>query len=253
MRWLLLRGLAREQRHWGEFPRIFAERVPNARVTCLDLAGAGTEHQRATPTSVAGLVDDLRARLLALPGDEPWSIFAVSLGGMIAMDWCARYPGDFRRGVVVNTSARDLGSFWERFVPANYPKIFSTLASADPLQRERNILDITTNNPKLDREAIARRHAEYSTDRPMARMNVVRQILAASKQSAPQRLELPVLVIGSTADRLVSSKCSTRIAERLGADLVMHDAAGHDLPTDEPAWLADQVAAWVRALDAKAS
>ncbi|MCK6546746.1 alpha/beta hydrolase [Myxococcota bacterium] len=251
MRWLLLRGLAREQRHWGEFPRIFAERVPAASVTCLDLAGAGTEHQRVTPTSVGGLVDDLRARMLALPGDEPWSIFAVSLGGMIAMDWCARYPTDFRRCVVVNTSARDLGSFWERFVPANYPKIAATLVSADQVQRERNILDITTNNPNLDKEAIARRHAGYAAERPMTRMNVLRQILAASKQSAPERLDLPVLVVASTADRLVSSKCSTRIAERLGAELVLHDAAGHDLPTDEPAWLADQAAAWVHALDAK--
>ena len=51
MNWLFLRGLARDARHWGPFPHIFEERVPEAKVFTLDLAGMGTERRRNAPIS----------------------------------------------------------------------------------------------------------------------------------------------------------------------------------------------------------
>mgnify|MGYP003949335389 CR=1 FL=1 len=43
MNWLFLRGLTREQRHWGPFRDVFARDYPGAKVHCLDLPGTGTE------------------------------------------------------------------------------------------------------------------------------------------------------------------------------------------------------------------
>ena len=89
MRWLLLRGLIREQRHWLDFPERFAALVhgPDAtptRPVLLDLPGFGSENDALVPPTVAGFVDDLRARLHRIvPADEPCGIFAVSLGGMV--------------------------------------------------------------------------------------------------------------------------------------------------------------------------
>ena len=58
MQWLLLRGLAREQAHWIDFPEIFEKIVPDAKVHCLDLPGVGTERDRPSPLNVPAIVDD---------------------------------------------------------------------------------------------------------------------------------------------------------------------------------------------------
>src|SRR4051794_33139272 len=63
--WLFIRGLGREQGHWGSyFPRVFAELNPGARVHCVDLPGTGTEFARSTPLSIAEIVEDTRRRWL---------------------------------------------------------------------------------------------------------------------------------------------------------------------------------------------
>jgi hypothetical protein len=35
------------------------------------------------------------------------------------------------------------------------------------------------------------------------------------------------------------------MSERLGADLLSHPWAGHDLPADDPEWLAREVSEWL--------
>jgi hypothetical protein len=55
-----------------------------------------------------------------------------------------------------------------------------------------------------------------------------------------------VLVLCSAADTLVDPDCSRRIAAALGASLAVHPSAGHDLPLDDGAWMAEQVALWQR-------
>src|SRR4051794_2203226 len=105
MKWLLLRGLAREQRHWGRFPDVFAK-TAGVTTFCLDFPGTGTEHARPGPSSVRAIVEDLRQRWQALKGasDEPWGILGISLGGMVSMQWAADHPEDFARVVIANTS-----------------------------------------------------------------------------------------------------------------------------------------------------
>ena len=53
-------------------------------------------------------------------------------------------------------------------------------------------------------------------------------------------------ILASYGDELVSWKCSEAIAKRLSLPLKLHtalgaDAAGHDLPLDQPAWVCGQV------------
>jgi len=42
--WVLLRGLMREQRHWGAFPATLARALPGAAILTPDLPGNGTRH-----------------------------------------------------------------------------------------------------------------------------------------------------------------------------------------------------------------
>src|SRR5262245_31258005 len=116
MNFLLMRGLVREQRHWGSFPDLLRERWPKASLVFLDLPGTGTEHQRESPTTLAAITHDMRSRFREVRAahEGPFTVLGVSLGGMVALDWCARWPSDFQRAVVINTSAGDLSRVWER-------------------------------------------------------------------------------------------------------------------------------------------
>ncbi|MBI1949635.1 MAG: alpha/beta fold hydrolase [Deltaproteobacteria bacterium] len=242
--WILLRGLAREQRHFGDFPATFAARVPNARVSTLDLPGFGDQAARPSPTSVEAIVDDLRARAFgSAPSHTPRAILALSLGGMVALRWAARYPDDFARAVVVNTSSAGLSPLWQRFSPAMAARLPQLLVAA-PLARERAILAVTSNRTPTDNEPVAARWAAWFDEVRPSRVNVLRQLTAAARCRPPGQLTVPLLVLASRADRLVSWRCSERLASALHAELRVHDAGGHDLSLDAPEWICDQVTQW---------
>ena len=244
--WLLLRGLAREQRHFGAFPDAFAA-ATNAHVTTIDLPGFGTEAHRASPTTVGAIVDDVRARFRAStahaiePG-SPVGIFAISLGGMVALDWAARYADDFARVVVANASAADLSPPWHRFSTSMMTRL-PVLVRAPPLERERTILAITSNRSERDNAALAVAWARFYDERTPRRSSFARQLFAATRSRAPRAIKAPVLVLTSTADRLVDHRCSRAIAARLRAPLRVHGEGGHDITLDAPTWVCEQVAA----------
>lgn len=237
LNWLLLRGLVREQRHWGDFPAQLAA-ASGGNVQTLDLPGVGTERNRPAPTSISATVDDLRARLDR--GQQQWGIFAPSLGGMVALDWASRWPEDFVRVAVCNTSARDLAGPFERFSFASIRATLRAVASTTRLARERHVLGLVSNTE------VGRSQAEiFAGFEPAIGVNVLlRQLWAGSRAVAPASLSMPCLVLCSKGDRLCSPIASYRLAERLGARLAEHPTAGHDLPLDDPEWVCEQIAAF---------
>lgn len=233
LNWLLLRGLVREQRHWGDFPARLA--AAGGQVLTLDLPGVGTESGRASPTNISAIVEDIRARFVGRPGE--WGIFAPSLGGMIALDWVSRHPEDFRAAVVCNTSASDLAGPFERFSWAAVGTVLRGLVVWNPVERERLILELVSNTDG------GRAHAEeFAGFTPRIGVGVlVRQLWAGSRAKAPSSLSVPLTVLCSEGDRLCSPMASRRLSERLNARLEVHPSAGHDLPLDDPEWVIARV------------
>lgn len=238
--WLLLRGLVREQRHWSNFPTLLAEGT-RSRVLTLDLPGVGTERGRESPTSIPGIVDDLRARFLPIRAedDRPWALFAPSLGGMVTLDWADRYPGDFVHVAVCNTSTRDLGSLFQRFSPEALRTVLALLwanvFAPDPVARERRTLALVSNTDVGRGHAEA--FAEYVRTAPAGPGVLVRQLLAGARYRAPAELAVPITVLCSEGDRLCSPAISRALATRLRAPLLVHPTGGHDLPLDDAAWV----------------
>ena len=247
MNWLFLRGLAREQRHWGHMLESFEARVPNAKTYCIDLPGAGTEYQVTCPLTIAGMVAQMRPRFLELKEKHPgeWGIFGISLGGMITMHWAGNFPSDFQRVVMANTSAANLSVPWRRIDFTKLPGIVGALAESDRVMREKRIMDMTTCViTDAEKMAIAQKHALFQADFPMARTNVIRQLAAATRHIAPEKIQSPVLVLSGGHDPFTDPGCHKRIAEYFHAPLRVHPEAGHDLSLDAPDWVSDEIATW---------
>jgi len=251
---LLLRGLSREQRHWGDFPQRLEKALPGVQILMLDLPGAGTEHARPSPTTIAGITEDIRTRWLkakgepgAPPSHAPWGVMAMSLGGMIGLDWLNRHPSDFAGAVLCSTSAGGLSPPWQRMKLSVLPRFLGAFTQKNAVARERTILGFTTSDRaphELDR--VAADWARYPLDRPMGREAVVNQLRAALLFRAPLSVAQPVLFLAGERDQMMAADATRALATALRAPIHVHPTAGHELALDAPGWLADHVASWFR-------
>lgn len=248
MKFLLLRGLMREQRHWGDFPTILKSQFPGSEVVCLDLPGTGTEIQRPCPISIEEIAEDIRKRWLELrrDGDE-WNLLGISLGGMIAMKLCSLNPNDFKRLIFINSSAANLSPPWHRMKLEVIPGALLSALMGGAIQRELTILRMTTRL-RSDLDEIAKIWANLAVEQPISPSTGLRQIYAASRFFAPRSSELGqvrVLVVSAAKDHFTDPRCSQNLARYLNAPISVHPSAGHDLPLDDPHWLVREISKWI--------
>ncbi len=242
--WVLVRGLAREAGHWGAFGQALAERLDaRDKVTAVDLPGNGVLHQAVSPASVPATSAALRD-MLVRRAHPPYVLVGLSLGAMVALELARRYPGEVAGCVVVNTSAGG-SPFWQRLRPRNYWRLARLLLPGlMPLERECRILAMTSCDPARH-AAVAPAWAELARRHPVSGGNVLRQLAAAALfRSSPRRPAVPLLLLASAADGLVSPRCSQRLAASWSVPIRLHPAAGHDLALDDPGWVVAQIADW---------
>lgn len=239
--WLLLRGLTREAGHWGDFLPVLRERAGRAAVATLDLPGAGSRWRERSPASIGAITD--ACRVLAAGYARPWRLIGLSMGGMVAIDWAARHPDELAGALLINTSVRPFAAFHQRLRPALWPALASVLIGGDAAAVEATILRCTSAWPDrhvavlADWAALRRRH-------PVSRANALRQLLAAARFAAPAaRPMVPMQVLCALGDQLVDPACSRALARAWSLPLAVHSDAGHDLPLDDPHWVAEQALA----------
>lgn len=259
--WILLRGLMREQRHWGEFPATLAQALQagqaNGAATQIvtpDLPGNGQRHSLRSPTRVSEMVEFCRHDLLARGLAPPYRLLALSLGGMAAVAWASLYPQEVAGLVLINTSMRPYSPFYQRLRWQNYPTILRQLVAGGVARQEAMILRLTSQlrgaltGAGADAGAqLLQRWVAYQHEYPVSQANALRQLWAAARFRAPAaRPPVPLLVLASQGDRLVDHRCSLHLAAAWDAPLRLHPSAGHDLPLDDGAWVAQAVADWLR-------
>lgn len=245
--WILLRGLTREQGHWGAFVPLLQQALPvGDQVLTPDLPGNGELHLQTSPTRVEDMVESVRAGLLAQGHRPPYSLIAMSLGAMVTVAWAHAYPGELRRCALINTSLRPFSPFWHRLQPRNYPIIMKLLlGQADAQSWERAIMAMTTRHPS-DPEGTLGRWLAIRTAHPVSTRNGLRQLWAATQYRAPeQRPPVPMLILNSLGDQLVHPACSAELAQRWQLPLLRHPTAGHDLPLDAAPWVVAQIQSWL--------
>ena len=246
--WLLLRGLTREARHWGGFAQQLAGALPPpgaGQVLAPDLPGNGAVWRQASPASVGAMVEFLRRQLQAQGVQPPYSLLAMSLGGMVASDWAQRYPQEVARLVLVNTSLRPFSGPSERLRPRSWASLALLAAHwGDAGAAEARIHQLSCHRVDTRAADIAA-WVRIRRDAPVSAANGVRQLWAAARFSGAAAPRCPVLLLSSAADQLVHPRCSARLAAAWQAEHRQHPWAGHDLPHDDPEWLCRQLAGWL--------
>jgi pimeloyl-ACP methyl ester carboxylesterase len=241
--WILIRGLARNSQHWGDFTAKFQSQFPRAEIEKLDLAGNGHESHRPSYLTLLENVEDLRKRSRLVGSGRKVSLCTISMGSMVAMLWAELYPDEIERMVLMSTSSRDHSTFFERLRPGNYLRFLRMIADGRNLfLREKEVIEMTTTNVQ-NIDELAARNARIP---PTSVLNFFRQLWAASRFKLPPKAPLvPHLFLVGDGDELVNSICTKRIAQVWGSPLEVHPTAGHDLPLDAPDWIADHIKAWV--------
>lgn len=237
-RWMLLRGLARGNGHWGHFPKMLQAADPNIEIEFNEIPGNGTRFRETTPFDSPEVINIIRTQSKFRQAGRPFNLCGISLGGMVALDWAQRFPEDLVSVAVINTSLAQYSPFYRRMNLRNLFRILLSQLASSPLQREEAILRIVSNS-REQRHKFVHEFAKFSSENPVSMLNVLRQMILANKIVLGGSLKVPVKVIVSDFDRLVHPSCSTAMASQLGVKLFRHLGSGHDLPLDDPKWLCE--------------
>ncbi len=238
MTWVWLRGLARESGHWGGLPRR-AEEALGERVLTIDLPGFGRNADKNCPVDMREMVSFLVAQTQHLTSIN---ILAVSLGGLVALNWAG---ADSRVVSVtaVNSSSR-LNRFYQRIHPQKVWQLMRFfIGDKNEDHREEKILSIVSNCEMKSKQVLSL-WSEIARRRPTHTKQVLRQLYLAARAPVvnPQLLQhCRLTFLASNCDKLVSPVCSHTLASYYQGRLLVHPTAGHDLPLDDPEWLLGQL------------
>jgi len=241
MHWIMLRGLTREQAHWGDFRKRLEQAFPDDRFHPVDLPGTGVHYRESSPGTIAGIREQVERQVSHIPG--PYGILALSMGGMVALDWAQNAPaGQIQALVLINTSC-GFSPPWHRMRPGAWPRIMRLLARRELFEREADILRLTCNTePEL---ATMKHWYSIQRQRRVSPRTAWQQLQAAVGYRPRAKRPLPDgLLLASQRDRIVHWRCSEALEQRWHWTMKLHPWAGHDLPLDDPEWIVAQIRQW---------
>lgn len=237
----LIRGLIREKGHWGSFLVHMNTLFPDAKITTIDIPGAGDYYQSPSPLSIRKMVEQMRQDFLKIRNEnEEAYLVAISLGGMIAVEWMKRFPADFKKATLINTSFGGISPVYHRL----FPSAFAFLLKVPVLKgrkKESRILELVTNHKEIFNETLDMWEV-IQKERPVSLPNTIKQLLAGATFKVGEFYPpIPLQILASTHDRMVSVECSRAIAKKWNLPIVEHPTAGHDLSVDDPKWVAEKI------------
>jgi pimeloyl-ACP methyl ester carboxylesterase len=237
--WVLLRGLTRDARHWNGFEQRLAAAMPGAHVVAIDLPGTGQTHAIRSPWSIPAMAGQVRARLRAAGLEPPYSLLAISMGAMVATAWAREWPAEIDSAVLINTSMRPFSPIAQRLQPQNYGRPLRALVA--PAGAAERIILRATSRARADDRPLLDQWVRHRRERPIRRVDALAQLVAAARFRAP--LDNPfrrVLLLTSTRDALVDTRCTLALGRAWHCEVRSHPSAGHDLPLDDPDWVVTQ-------------
>jgi pimeloyl-ACP methyl ester carboxylesterase len=236
--WILLRGLARNSEHWGEFIPLLQKTFPDDKILAIDLPGTGKFYQSESPTTIEAHTDFVRRQLANHSG--PFHLLALSMGAMVGIDWMSRFPLEIVKACFLNTSLASFSPVLDRMKLSSLPKVISALTVTNIVKRESLIFDLTSNRAEKKEKSV-KNWVAIQNKFPMRRRNAIKQLWAASRFSLKDKPSAPILFLVSAKDQLVNPQCSLTIGKAWECPIQVHPTSGHDIPHDAPEWVIEQL------------
>ncbi len=238
---ILLRGLVREKRHWGDFPERLKQHLPHVRILTPEIPGVGKFVDRVSPDTMDEMIHFMRKDIEPELRDSDNVIVAMSLGGMLAKRWSELYPQDFKQMILVNTSFAGITPLFKRLQPMTLLKFVKIFLTPTVEGREKSIVRLTSAR-KDKHHHVAKSWIEIQNDAPVSRKSFVNQIKAAMNFKPSKERPTPALTwLAAKGDRLCHYESSVRLQKLWGGNLKLHPTAGHDLSIDDPDWLIGEI------------
>ncbi len=241
--WVLLRGLMRESRHWGEFIPKLQTTYPNDQIITIDWPGNGVLHQEKSLSHISEMIAHIRQTLAAQQVSGPYYILAISLGAMAAVAWANAFPDEIRACMLINTSLRPINPFYHRLRLQSLPALIRLLFS-DIAGKEKIILELTSTRQP---QAALAEWVQFQKQFPISSHNILRQLAAAMRYRA-HKPDVPLLLLSGAKDQLVNPACSQTLAYQWQVPCWVHTQAGHDLPLDDSDWVLQKIEQYLSSL-----
>jgi pimeloyl-[acyl-carrier protein] methyl ester esterase len=246
--WILLRGLAREKGHWGPFLEQFKQSVPGDDVIAIDLPGTGEYRDVSSPKTITGIFNFVRSQAISMARNQSqFKIVAVSMGGMIAMEWMRQRSEDLSLCVLINSSSK-VSAFYNRLRWQVWREFARVLTLQAAKERERSVIEMLINSSEAKELALPL-WTKIATERPISYINFFNQLLAAASFKGLEHPgPVPTLILSGLGDKFTDPSCSSVLSERLGWPIERHAWGGHDLPWDDGPWVIEKIRAFNQSL-----
>jgi pimeloyl-ACP methyl ester carboxylesterase len=173
-------------------------------------------------------------RLIDSFAGEPVVLIGHSMGGFVAQDAFARYPGCAKALVLGFTSA-NFGGGSEEFVR----KFIA--ARVGPLDEGKTMADIaaalmpTMRGSHSNPAGLAHAQAIMSEIAPETYRKAVRLLTMFDRSADLKKISVPTLLVAGSDDRTAPPKVLERMAKAIpGSELVVLPGCGHLGPMDQP-------------------
>jgi pimeloyl-ACP methyl ester carboxylesterase len=263
---LLIMGVAAQSIHW---PDAFCHALADHGLHVIRFdnrdAGLSTHMTEAPPPNLrAALIGDMSSAsytlsdmaadavgLLDALGLRKAHIVGASMGGQIAQTMAIEHPDRVRSltSMMSTTGNRSVG--------ATSPEVLRELFSGPPpVTREEVIQQMlramravgSPDYPSDEKEIAARAGRAYDRcyDPESSARQAVATVASGDRTDSLRHLNVPTLVIHGLADRMCDASGGRATAEAIpGAELVLIEGMGHDLPPGLRPQLAERIAQFV--------
>ncbi|OFZ30673.1 MAG: hypothetical protein A2622_13465 [Bdellovibrionales bacterium RIFCSPHIGHO2_01_FULL_40_29] len=247
-KWIVLRGLGRGHGHWGVFIQKMQSAFPQDKIYWLDLPGNGSLNSEKSPWVLSEYIPYLEKQLqqsdfFQVPG-QTYGV-GLSLGGMALVEWAVIDSNLFSKLYLINTSSANFSKPWMRFSVGQFFNGIWERLSQNLEELEKKLLLATTNltEEKLmsDFRSAYQAVVDYSRLYPVKKINIIRQLIAASLYHFPKAMPSSVIILRGFKDRLVQSQCSQDIQQHWLCEMETHPTAGHDIAFEDSEWLIKKI------------
>ena len=172
-------------------------------------------------------------RLVDKLSDEPVVLVGHSMGGLIAQEAYARFPGMVKALALCFTSAAFVGGsdFTREFVAARIGPLDAGQSMADIAARLMPAMRGTKSNPA----GLAQAQRIMSGIRPETYRKAVRLLTTFDRREQLPKIAIPALLVAGSDDKTAPPAIMEKMAQKIpGAEYALLEGCGHLGPMDQP-------------------